>query len=192
MNGSIARVPGIEYKPHELHIAMHQVVRRTGWSDNGQIALTCSEEESRLHPRHQIFGDAIKPSRENGEIVRNDSDYTFFIQEFNDTLFYDIWREHCEGLCRMRLMRLMPKTGLSFHEDFCARFHFAITTNPAAFFLTTENDDWAETQDGFTLPGVSVSHIPADGRMYRVNTRRLHTVYNGGNTERIHLVVSGP
>ncbi len=193
MNVSIARVPGIEYRPVDLVIGMRKVVERAGWSDNGQIALTCSQEEAALHPRHQIHGEAIKPSRVDGEIVRDDADYDFFIQEFNDTIFHDIWRDNCEGLYRMRLMKLAPKTGLSFHEDFHARFHMAIVTNPAAFFLTTANGAWNKpTHDGFSLPGVAVSHIPVDGRMYRVNTRAHHTVYNGGNDDRIHLVVSGP
>ena len=77
-------------------------------------------------------------------------------------------------------MRLMPKTGLTVHADFEMRYHYALVTNPNAFFGEKggENDVAA-----------TCYHIPADGNFYRVDTTRHHFVYNGGWEPRIHLVI---
>jgi hypothetical protein len=82
---------------------------------------------------------------------------------------------------RMRYMRLMPKTGLSVHKDFDARYHYVLKTTPHAYFGLAETDNDVSAK---------CYHIPADGHFYRVDTTRDHFVFNGSWEPRIHLVLS--
>lgn len=93
---------------------------------------------------------------------------------------------------RIRFMKLMPKTGLSVHNDFEHRYHLVLKTNNYAYFgktfkLKNTDPDNIET----SLFSGGVYHIPADGYWYEVDTTKEHWVYNGGAEERIHLVVCG-
>ena len=78
-------------------------------------------------------------------------------------------------------MRLLPKTGLSVHSDTSERYHLVIKTNKDAFI--------AQTMNNIGIAAVCY-HIPADTTFYKVDTTKKHFVYNGGNEERIHLVIS--
>ena len=82
---------------------------------------------------------------------------------------------------RARFMRLLPKTGLTVHADNSERYHLVINTNKDAFIAQTMNNG-----------GIAAVcyHIPADGYFYKVDTTKRHFVYNGGQVDRIHLVVS--
>lgn len=89
---------------------------------------------------------------------------------------------------RVRFMRLMPKTGLSVHNDREFRYHFVVKTNPHAYIAHQQNYKVASS----VLPTEHFCyHIPADGWWYKVNTTQIHWVYNGGTEERIHLVACG-
>ena len=81
------------------------------------------------------------------------------------------------NLGRVRFMRLNSKTGLSVHEDTGVRYHYVISTNIHSYIMEIRNN---------MLMGY---HLPADSNWYKVDTTRKHTVYNGGWTDRIHLVV---
>lgn len=87
-------------------------------------------------------------------------------------------KDHCKiNLGRIRIMRLLPNRGLSVHNDNEVRFHLVLKTNLKSYFFEV-NDN---TPVGY--------HIPADSHFYMVDTRKTHFVYNGGDSERIHLVV---
>lgn len=89
---------------------------------------------------------------------------------------------------RIRFMRLMPKTGLSVHKDREFRYHFVLKTNPHAYIAHAVS----KKIDLSDVPMTSITyHIPRDGSWYKVDTTQVHYVYNGGNEERIHLVVCG-
>lgn len=179
-----------------LIAATHQAVSRVGWSANNQLALTCSFDEANSEKtlQQKAHGDATKPSRSDGEITSSDSDFPVFISEFQDTYFYDVWYAMMNSvedrICRMRLMRLQHKGCLSFHEDFCVRYHIPIVTNPRAFFFMNESGQFPIPTDDIRLGALQAYHLPADGGVFRVDTTRDHTVYNGGREERIHLVMS--
>lgn len=76
---------------------------------------------------------------------------------------------------RSRLMRMSPKKCYSIHVDETNRYHVALKTNYHARFVFTERE--------------RVFHIPADGNIYWVDTLQEHTAMNGGNEDRIHLVM---
>lgn len=85
---------------------------------------------------------------------------------------------------RVRIMRLMPKTGLMMHQDTEQRYHLAITTNIGCFICTPTTVDPLEDCQ------VKGYHIPADSHFYKVDTTVYHFVYNSGDTERVHLVIN--
>jgi hypothetical protein len=76
---------------------------------------------------------------------------------------------------RSRLMVMQPRTCYSIHSDANPRLHIAITTNPQARFI-------------FTRPP-QIIHLPADGKIWWVDTREEHTALNGSMENRIHLVM---
>ena len=78
---------------------------------------------------------------------------------------------------RVRYMRLMPKTGLTVHRDSEHRLHYVLETNPYSYVCNhLEN-------------AALCRHLPADNNFHLVDTTQDHFVYNGGKTERIHLVI---
>lgn len=81
---------------------------------------------------------------------------------------------------RVRLMKLVPKSGLTVHYDKETRFHLVLETNPFSYIATTTNEHGYDAV---------CQHIPADGHFYHIDTTLEHFVYNGGRTERIHLVI---
>lgn len=76
-------------------------------------------------------------------------------------------------LGRVRLMLRPPMSCYSLHQDEDIRLHLAIQTNPGCFMV---------------FPESGCFHIPADGRLYASNTRLIHTAFNAGATDRVHLV----
>jgi photosystem II stability/assembly factor-like uncharacterized protein len=85
-------------------------------------------------------------------------------------------------LGRVRIMRLMPKRGLTVHRDTSVRYHLVLKTNIDSFFGFRDflNKDGAVAK---------CYHMPANGYFYKVDTTKFHFVYNGGKTERIHIVI---
>ena len=185
-----------KFEVARLIASMSEIVPIVGWSRNNQIALTIDDGEWERGTPFLVtsHGNATKPSREDGEIVRHDSDFKRFIMEFRATYFYHVWEtmmEETDGrVCRMRLMKLDHKGCLSFHEDFCIRYHIPIVTNPRAFFWMNESGQFPIPTDDIRLGALTAYHLPADGSVFKVDTTRHHTVYNGGREPRIHLVMS--
>jgi len=75
------------------------------------------------------------------------------------------------GLKRTRIMRMKPKTCLSYHYDRTWRVHVPLITNPSCFLLIDK----------------TAHHLKANGA-YRVNTTKYHTAINASFEARTHLV----
>lgn len=175
-----------------LIAAAYQVSTAVGWAKNNQISLTCKSSERELSCQEAAHGSATLQSLVGGQMVRDDSEYTEFIAGFKHTYFYDIWNELSAeyGIHRMRLMRLEPKGCLSFHKDFYSRYHVPIVTNDSCFVMINESRKEPWLTGDLQIPSIHTYHLPANGNMYWVDTTKRHTVYNGGDTDRIHLVCS--
>ncbi len=76
---------------------------------------------------------------------------------------------------RARLLTMHPRSCYSIHVDDNPRLHIAIKTHRQARFI-------------FTEPPV-LKHIPADGHIWWVDTRKEHSAMNGSMEDRIHLVM---
>lgn len=107
-----------------------------------------------------------------------EADYSVLNEPFRGTAVEELLSTLPSPYGRVRLMLLPPKTCLSFHWDDTTRLHYAITTNPACYLMhrTGESCD--------------MYHVPADGYVYRMDTRLVHNAMNASNEPRVHLVIA--
>ena len=89
-----------------------------------------------------------------------------YIEEVYHTLPYKIGR--------LRLMRVPSRRCYSIHQDSSMRLHLPLVTNPGALMLFPDDD--------------KIVHLPADGRVFLIDTTRRHSAMNGGMDDRYHLV----
>ena len=114
--------------------------------------------------------DPYYGSRSMKEVDSEFTEYDFSVNLFPDmkytnSLIGDL------GIKRTRIMRMKPKTCLSYHYDRTWRVHVPLITNSKCFLLI----------DG------TAYHVPADGA-YKVNTTKYHTAINASFEARTHLV----
>jgi hypothetical protein len=166
---------------------------QTAWSENdniwhmrNQVGLTSRPDS--IDPWQDCIGS--KYDYKNDVYLFNENDFTrwnidqsWYVRQQLELLRDTLGIE----LGRIRFMRLLPRTGLSVHRDYELRYHLVLKTNPAVVFahhVTTDSD--------IELPSVAQCyHIPQDNHWYELDAREPHWVYNGGEQERIHLVVCG-
>ena len=121
-----------------------------------------------------------KPDSTGKEVQRenelDESKYTEFVEAFKGTYFEIVYNylSRTYKLGRFRLLLLEPRTSLSWHRDPEPRIHIPIFTNPGAHLCIDDK----------------LKHLPADGRIWFTDTRNYHTVFNGGEENRIHLVAT--
>lgn len=138
-------------------------------------------------------GFITKPAEMNQKWLDQHKGDNFFLQ---DTSLYDQFPEvrqllsFLDGEChRVRFMQLAPGGGeLQRHTDqvdpdagnslgALARLHFPLVTNPKVIFTTwNESDEEEHYHYGF-------------GECWIIDTRKPHKAVNGGQENRIHLVV---
>jgi hypothetical protein len=111
-------------------------------------------------------------------------DHTWYVRQQVELLQNTLGIE----IGRVRFMRLLPHCGLSIHNDSELRYHLVLKTNSKAYISQYHIENDADSD----VPTMGKSyHIPLNNHWYKVDTRRVHWVYNGGKEERIHLVVCG-
>ena len=121
-----------------------------------------------------------KPDSTGKEVQRekaiDESQYTEFVKEFKGTYFEEVYNVLTKyyKIGRFRLLLLEPRTSLSWHRDPEPRIHIPIFTNPGAHLCIDDK----------------LKHLPSDGRIWFTDTRNYHTVFNGGEENRIHLVAT--
>lgn len=159
-----------------------QIIKQVGWGFKDQIGLT-------HRPRsNDSWFDAAGSlyNRETKKFIAEEKDFTEFnaIPEFLLNSFNELSAHENIKFGRIRIMRLVPRRGLSIHYDSETRYHYVIDTNPKSYMCLNNN------QATGLEPRAQCYHIPMDGQWYHVDTRKTHWVYNGGDTDRIHLVIS--
>lgn len=102
-----------------------------------------------------------------------EEDFTELNDVFVGTVFEDIFELlTCKyHMGRIRLMRMTPKTCLTWHTDITKRIHLPITTN----------------EDCFMILDNEKHHIPA-GEWSMVDTTIPHTAVNASLYNRVHIV----
>jgi hypothetical protein len=165
----------------QVSIDLEQILLNTQWFEN-QIGL-----KHRINASNK-FQDCIGSlySKEQRKFIANELDFTEW--SIPDCYIKKQILTLCElekfNVGRVRFMRLLPKTGLSVHMDQEFRYHLVIKTNINSYICQNIN-----IENNTLQPLATCYHLPNDGYWYKVNTKEKHWVYNGGNDERIHLVV---
>jgi len=166
----------------------NKILNLSGWGDKNQIGL------NRRAGKDNSWFDAA------GSLYDSESsDYVADERDYVDWNIGSDWyvRQQIERLeteynfkCgRVRFMLLRPKTGLSVHRDREYRYHLVLQTNKKSY--VAYNNKTVDIKKSQLVSESNCYHIPADGYWYRVDTTCQHWVYNGGDTDRIHLVVCG-
>lgn len=120
---------------------------------------------------------------QKGEVFDNDKSWNEYISIFKDLYLVEVlkeleehvWFQHRSYIGRARLMRMKPKTCLTYHKDDSSmRLHIPIVTNEGCFFINNE----------------IVGKMHDTGRLYLYDVKSKHTAVNASREDRIHLVVN--
>ncbi len=152
------------------------------WNIN-QICLNTSEENGDNHWEGvgSLGKDWSKAKTINGALVVPDrkerlkeQDFKFLCNKFKNTVFEYLYNQIINNyqVGRVRLMKLPPHQCLSWHADSTDRLHYPIKTNPKCFMVIEDE----------------IKHLPQN-EWWLANTKEnYHTVFNGSEEDRIHLV----
>lgn len=159
---------------------LETILTKTDWGPENQIGLV-----HRPNPLKDIWKDCVGSlyDYDTGDEKYTENEFTELnkdIPEYLKTLLIDFAERYNFSLGRVRLMRLMPKTGLTVHKDTSPRYHLVIKTNPYAYI--------GQSFEKGNMAAVCY-HAPLDSYFYKVDTTQKHFVYNGGKEPRIHLVI---
>jgi hypothetical protein len=117
--------------------------------------------------------ELIVPRR---DIPLNESDFTILCSQFKNTVFevmYDTLKKEF-NIGRVRLMKLNPKTCLSWHTDDTNRIHYPMSTQTGCIMIIEDE----------------MMHIPENEWWFASTRATFHTAMNASIKSRIHLVAS--
>jgi hypothetical protein len=165
----IQKIQGPKYCVNSLLKDYKYLIKKYPLSSERQLSLT-------HHP--EVTGNEHKVYNGVGKLAKGtlEFDYSMINEEFKELYVYKILKElsYQWHLGRTRFAQLPPRVCYSMHRDYSSyRYHIAIATNPHAYITYEEGE---------------MCHIPADGFLYRMNTAAIHSGFNGGSEDRIHIV----
>jgi hypothetical protein len=117
-------------------------------------------------------GEWIVPVKDK---VYEETDFNVLCEQFVDTPFETVYNELSKKyfLGRVRIMKSIPNTCLSWHKDDHPRVHYPIQTQAGCFMVIEDKSMHLE-----------------QNKWYFTNTQLSHTAFNGSSKERIHLVAT--
>jgi hypothetical protein len=151
-----------------LRASAEAILKRFPFNEKRQVCLTHRAEI--VDSSQKVYG-GTGPLNHGSEF-----DFGVLNEDFHGTYLYDFFKgaQRRWKLGRTRLMLLPPRVCYPMHQDVSPyRYHIALQTNEYCFF---------------TFADGKMFHVPADGHIYRLNGTRIHSAFNGGKTERIHIV----
>lgn len=173
------------FDENQLKLGIEEILKVTTWHpDHNQIGLTQSLGENVEDSWYDATGSLAyswgdDPFDQNGnlkknEIIRSETDFSYIVPGIKGTVFEKIINVLSTKykLGRVRLMRLKPKSCMSWHTDTEKRLHIPIETHDGAYLVINGE----------------AYHLPADGSCYMADTTLPHTAFNAGLKPRIHLV----
>lgn len=100
-------------------------------------------------------------------------EFTALCNQFKGTIFETLYNmlDQRYILGRVRLMKLNPKSCLSWHTDESNRLHYPILTQEGCLLVIEDE----------------AMHLPLK-QWYMADTTKKHTAFNGSRQSRIHLV----
>ena len=100
----------------------------------------------------------------------NHSEEKFIYPLFNMPYTNNLLKEL--KMTRSRVMKLVPFSCYSYHQDLTKRIHIPLVTNENCFMVIDDE----------------IHRYPNDGNYYLVDTTKKHTFINASNRDRIHIV----
>lgn len=125
--------------------------------------------------------DSFVQGSENANMVKKrdkilqESDFVNLCSGFKDSLFEEVYTqlEKQYVLGRVRIMKSLPKTCLTWHVDHTPRIHYPMKTQEGCMMIIEDE----------------VMHLPLN-TWWRTNTTVNHTAINASRDYRLHLVVA--
>ncbi|HMN68571.1 MAG TPA: aspartyl/asparaginyl beta-hydroxylase domain-containing protein [Bdellovibrionales bacterium] len=143
---------------------------------DNQLSLTHFENSE--DPLYDGVGSLFRPHRP-ASAPTDEAAYSIFHRDLRDWYLHEVYtqvRQFADGAVgRVRLIRLGPKSCMSLHKDVNFRLHVPIVSNPQCFMI---------------FENYGFFHLAADGSAYLTDTLGRHTVMNGSDSPRIHMVFS--
>lgn len=159
---------------------LETILTKTSWGFEKQIGLTYRPGATNLW---KDSTGSLYDRKNKVELIK-ENEFTEFNKdtpEYLTSLLDNFAKFQNIEIGRARFMCLEPKKGLTVHSDNSERYHLVVATN--------ENSYIANTMKSSQIAAICYK-LPVDGFMYRVDTTKEHFVYNGGDDNRIHLVIS--
>lgn len=149
-----------------------------------QICLntTADDPSNCLKGRGSLFLDWDNAKIVNGQIKvlprsvpLKEEDFTTLCTGFKESLFEEVYNQITKKYVvgRIRIMKSLPKTCLTWHVDNTPRIHYPMKTQEGCI-MVIENE---------------AKHLEKN-KWYFTNTVLPHTAFNGSKDERLHLVVT--
>jgi hypothetical protein len=167
---------------------LNSILATVGWGQLNQIGL--KHRPGAEDPWFDAAGSLYDKEKKNRLSLETDySEWSVGPDSYIRQQIEMLENNHNFKCGRVRIMRLLPRSGLSVHRDEEIRYHLVLKTNHKSYIAHHVVDN---NPDRSVLPSTAVCyHLPMDSTWYEVDTREVHWVYNGGDVERIHLVVCG-
>lgn len=152
---------------------MNKIYYRVGEVDIDQINFELSNKK--VNSQFPLQGvDELDFTGAVGKTydLRGDED-DYIVPLYKDMPYtYSVLNEY--GMYRTRVMKMVKGTCYSYHIDLTPRLHIPLNSNERCMFII----------DGNTF------HLPADGSIYWVDTRLMHTALNANREQfiRTHIV----
>ena len=166
-----------EYKV--LKEAWPGISKKSDWKNDSsaQMALTT------YNPHYEIRPDRGSNTKWDTKFFKGDKKYDGRAYSVLKPDLPDYFRHVCNMFTphreRVILAKMGPGKVLEPHMDhdttLSVRFHIPIITDPRSMMLYGEGH---------------MVHWPADGSVYFLNQGLKHGVYNGSDTERVHLIIN--
>ena len=149
---------------YNIELLQKEVKKILEKSNSGCVAL------SGTTPEFDMYSTYTGPLKDTDI---KEEDFKYLNSELRGSVIETIWNNNKRSIGRFRILTIKPfENRYTKHVDADYRTHLAVFTNEESF-LEIDNTPY---------------HIPADGVAYLCNTRKIHTAYNHGNTNRVHIV----
>lgn len=96
------------------------------------------------------------------------------LPEYHDTPLGHVL-ENLGPIGEARLLKLTSSETYTAHGDPDDRYHLALTTNPFCYLIDFNTE--------------KLYHIPVDGKLWLMDTSKIHVAANFGGRDRVHLVI---
>jgi hypothetical protein len=173
---------------NKITTELDSILNTNPWTESNQIGIKC--RPGAADPWRDAVGSLNDPVTRIR--LANEVDFTEWVVDntwYVRQQIHELENKLEIETGRVRFMNLPPRRGLSVHQDKEVRYHLVLKTNIKSFMSLSSEVNIEYSSD---LPVTALCfNMPQDGHWWRVDTTKTHWVYNGGDTNRIHLVVCG-